>query len=166
MSSSAYAYIVVGAKLKDIGRVFIAAKKFKRFNVNTGQPYEVDGQQTVIEIAGKKVPDDPVGTPVRNWKRSWGSGDSDVSEGTDPKTNLYWYLIENDPRWEHDDCKINMDMIGVCALSCYSSGYRDKDSNCIIETIKIDEARKLCKELFVKLGITQEPEIYLVSELS
>jgi hypothetical protein len=165
MSSSARAYVVIGVKFDDIGQTYTEERELVRFHPHSGQPYTVTIQQTVVEVLGEKIPDepDPV-SPV--WA---GFGGDNPRRGTKPGHNLYMWLKSRDARWgtDGDDygdggVKVNLDILGIQVARAYQGSC----TRTIGEVGDITEQRKLAEELLRAIGYTGEVKVYVVAELS
>ena len=165
MSASSSAYVVVGVKFDDIGRTYHEERRITRYREDNGSSYSIKVRQTVVEVLGEKIPDEP--DPVRPVWNSFGG--SDPSYGTKPGHNLYRWLKSKDERWgtDGDDygdggTKANFTVLGVQVAHAYQGSC----TQTLGEVGDISKEKVLAEELLRAIGYTGEIKVYVVAELS
>lgn len=150
MSSSAYAYLVVGVRFSDVGKTYEESRKLVRYNTHTGQKYEIEITQTVVEILGQKIPDEPdVDSPVWNG--------FDCRWGTKPIFNLFKWLQKQDERWAEEKCSRNLSTLGVLVASAYVGDC----TNAMSEIGDFTQEKVLAEELLRSIGYKGEVKLLL-----
>lgn len=161
MSCDAYAYLVIGVKFSDIGRVFDERRQLTLYTA-TGKPYQQPITQTVVEVMGQPIPDDPdPDRPV------WKDYDDPIS-GTCPYHNFAEWLTSKDRRWSDEEedgsliAAFNFQVLGVRVVDEVSDDYPALGLGEVPDDL--EPARALARELLATIGYTGPLKTYLTVE--